>query len=732
MDKSQYSTAPLIADQIEAGKKCSVGFQYKNETSDCYHYIRSVTVSPSWNIDENKRYSIDVLVPPGVEEKITDIQIEVPSMVGGRQGFEYSIEIGQGRDPQSIEFEHVGPNTIYRSEVYGSKRYSALLCATDNGATRSIVQEFLQNYGFDIHVAANRKEAIERIKKSETKPLCCAGVVTPENEDDIEPFLISATSAAMTQDLIPSVFVHTDAETPNIPENVAVFRIDPTNEPAIENKAIQHLINIRKLEDTDSHSGVFGDIMNYLMAKPRDAVDSKIDAVIISSASAAIGRAIPDQTIENHLQLKNQLEYTRNIDILGQDTEQNPLSTSQSPSEENGPTTSRAFPVETDDGVNFLIRDAEEKLRAECGINSKDQIAIEMRVDIKKTIFGEREIVYLEGISLESGLNEQNNIDNQKVHTIQESTDHESAKYVSLDSQYSGYTAQYYRPQDGETYETSHRGPGESEEYLRNPFCARYYSVNGDGIKEGESEFVIVYNPENNEDCDFRIYHRAFCPEKVQNSYLDNRKNNNRNNIAKRTPYIGQEFELLPFDAQHDVFHRYLNKYTEDERWQEELQNYGIRRLSHAPGRNAPANELFNLVHILDEIPVRAASLKIYWEPLQQNTSSLDHQQYLIYESSSTKSEKVILPEKGFFTLVAERNDRTGEHWVQFQSPSATLRNWRSFYWEPGVKKLKQKINSSSNVDNESLDRGNEDIIRKFVPIEPSGEGASALHWYWD
>lgn len=226
--------------------------------------------------------------------------------------------------------------------------------------------------------------------------------------------------------------------------------------------------------------------------------------------------------------------------------------------------------------------------------------------------------------------------------TLGEESERESYKLKSSD----GYSVTL--PATWEAHQEEYRG-------LQNPF----YGLENDDqvvvVAFPDEKRIRVYHPEDyrkRTGLDIRAPSLAFLTNGLFNRFAD---------IAGQTPYSGQKWEIVPFDAQHEVF-------------EEEATGRNYRTFLGFRGNLG----LFERVEEQDRLPViRARKIRVRWNPFYEHPKNVmmdgpsmskpkrkdvESGAFVVYRDYLTRCSRVILPEKGAFIVEAEVKDGSG--WI--------------------------------------------------------------------
>lgn len=182
---------------------------------------------------------------------------------------------------------------------------------------------------------------------------------------------------------------------------------------------------------------------------------------------------------------------------------------------------------------------------------------------------------------------------------------------------------------------------------------------------------IRVYDPDDyrkKTGLDVKAPSLAFLTSSLFNRFTD---------IAGQTPYSGQKWEIVPFDAQHEVFG-------------EEADRRNYRSLLGFRGDLS----LFERVYEKDCIPVvRAREIRVRWNPYYEHPvnefsgepvrskpvkEEIEAGAFIVYKDYLTRSSKVVLPEKGAYIVEAKVKEGLG--WVAAAYFGGST-GWDSQYW---------------------------------------------------
>lgn len=166
MEDIRWTTELLHPTELEAGSIAEVVFRYSNQ-NEYDHRIRSVVIAPSWDLTQEIEVSItDGLVVPSKEEKcLPATKIEIPSEIGGRQGFRVVFELSEYTKNNNYSFKTRWDGSISRVEVRDANEYRPLLCVSGGDEDVSVIRELIYNWGFDVQEVHNQQDVVGYFNK---------------------------------------------------------------------------------------------------------------------------------------------------------------------------------------------------------------------------------------------------------------------------------------------------------------------------------------------------------------------------------------------------------------------------------------------------------------------------------------------------------------------------------------------------------------------------------------
>lgn len=236
MEDIRWTTELLHPTELEAGSIAEVVFRYSNQ-NEYDHRIRSVVIAPSWDLTQEIEVSItDGLVVPSKEEKcLPATKIEIPSEIGGRQGFRVGFELSEYTKNNNYSFKTRWDGSISRVEVRDANEYRPLLCVSGGDEDVSVIRELIYNWGFDVQEVHNQQDVVGYFNKNEDKPIAAFGAAFPnDNDSSSRPLLNTTVSVALSYDVIAVVFKHASADLPDLPDTCVIIEFDPTDELDLE------------------------------------------------------------------------------------------------------------------------------------------------------------------------------------------------------------------------------------------------------------------------------------------------------------------------------------------------------------------------------------------------------------------------------------------------------------------------------------------------------------------
>jgi len=172
--------------------------------------------------------------------------------------------------------------------------------------------------------------------------------------------------------------------------------------------------------------------------------------------------------------------------------------------------------------------------------------------------------------------------------------------------------------------------------------------------------------------------------------------------LAGRTEYSGQKFEIVPIDGLHETF---------------------IEENSGLMGRIAPARNFADVKekHGLPEI--RVSKISIFWDPQPVTNTSPDKLEE-VHTERFTKKTRVILPERGGYIFETETfGGAEGGTWATYLGPytmfDSPVRGNPSNRWR--------------TVYTDSSGFSEREVIKIYVPTPSRGEkDGKRVQWHWD
>jgi hypothetical protein len=203
-------------------------------------------------------------------------------------------------------------------------------------------------------------------------------------------------------------------------------------------------------------------------------------------------------------------------------------------------------------------------------------------------------------------------------------------------------------PATWESHQEEHRGHP-------NPFYGLEYDDQVVVVGFSNEGRIRVYHPEDyrkRTGLDIKAPSLAVLANSLfSNDFVD---------IAGQTPYDGQKWEIVPFDAQHRIF-------SEKVITSPEQSNNSSR-----------SDDDFDRAVELNRLPtVRARRIRVWWNPFYQYpskpesggtvdskpvTKEIEAGAFVVYQDYLTRCSQVILPEKGAFMI--EADVRNGFGWI--------------------------------------------------------------------
>lgn len=284
MDGSEYKLELLTPDSLTPKATTDLVITYTNR-SEFDHHLNSIYISPTWNLDEEFHYPIDITIPEGESGELSAVDLEVPAGVGGRQGVRVGIKVSQADDDQA---DH---KLIWKTpellRVQDAARYRSIVCLCGSEENFASVLELIQNWGFDVYVSTDSQDLLEQFQEDDP-PICVFGVLLPEqNGSENNGLIKGAAITAISRNKNAVIFKHNDAESPDLPNETIVIEFE--DEMDLRTQAGPVFLGIRELERTGLREKFIQKIVRTTKRKPRELLNDIVNGVILAAA-AKVGK----------------------------------------------------------------------------------------------------------------------------------------------------------------------------------------------------------------------------------------------------------------------------------------------------------------------------------------------------------------------------------------------------------------------------------------------------------
>jgi hypothetical protein len=178
------------------------------------------------------------------------MEIETPQGLGGQQGFRVGAEVGGHDEEGKTNYREMWSESIIRVDVRNSVRYRSLVRIAGNEENYSVVRKLIHDWGFDIQVVDEDREAGGEFAQDENRPLCFFGVLLPGNDDALSRQRLSNTaSIADSHNVFVVIFKHESTDLPTLPSSKMIIEFGPSDELPLEEEAGPQLLDIRQAEE---------------------------------------------------------------------------------------------------------------------------------------------------------------------------------------------------------------------------------------------------------------------------------------------------------------------------------------------------------------------------------------------------------------------------------------------------------------------------------------------------
>jgi hypothetical protein len=290
MTDLRYAASLLVPASLEPGEACEIGFKYRNKDDDTQHHIRSFTISPSWNLDGEVTYTVDRTALPGTEVKVGTVEVDVPRDIGGSQGFQFALEVGDALADDTT-YERRWARDFGRIDVADYEEIRLLAAGDEDTATWRGVRSLLENWGFAVETVAD-ESAVTAQFSDDDPPGTVTGVVTPDDDDEIRDLVVAGAESALAEDALPVVFEHAEADRPDLPAETLVIDANPDDPVAFETTAGPMLLALRALEATGQRELAVDWLKDTASRDPRTLLTDWVNVVVFERTG---DDAYPDQ-----------------------------------------------------------------------------------------------------------------------------------------------------------------------------------------------------------------------------------------------------------------------------------------------------------------------------------------------------------------------------------------------------------------------------------------------------
>jgi outer membrane protein assembly factor BamB len=199
--------------------------QYANRNDTVTHRLRTITISPTWDLSQEQTHDLNQSVPARTKQNVLRTPLETPPGLGGRHGAHVSFEVEVIIEDGDVYSDHRHTADPLTVPVTDARQFRAVACSAGDGEFPGPVRRVIQQWGFDIYAAEDVQDVKVRLAEFNDLPTLFVGVVPTSGDDEEGRQRVSnAAWAADERATLSIIFADQGVSLPELPPETAVFQ----------------------------------------------------------------------------------------------------------------------------------------------------------------------------------------------------------------------------------------------------------------------------------------------------------------------------------------------------------------------------------------------------------------------------------------------------------------------------------------------------------------------------
>lgn len=227
-------------DTLETDSISDLKFIFESRDDRAYH-IRSVYLSPTWDLMDRSRHIVDKTVFPETKKIIDVGQTHFPPALGGKQGYRIGFEVSPYLEGE-MEYEVVWAGPV-RKSISNSTPIESVIHIPKDRTVATEIQEVLALWGFQATTVNGAKEGLDHIRGSD--PSCFFGVLSHGSNEATVNSVENMAAAAVEEGVWPLIFTDNQSHAEHLSQEAIVVECDMSNCRDIERESSLALHTVR-------------------------------------------------------------------------------------------------------------------------------------------------------------------------------------------------------------------------------------------------------------------------------------------------------------------------------------------------------------------------------------------------------------------------------------------------------------------------------------------------------
>lgn len=297
----------LRPTNLEPQSETDVVVGYEN-ISEKPHHINSITLTPTWNPENNSEFSTDKVIFPDTQSKISLNQVPIPRGIVGKQGFKLDIQVTEAYDGEGADYTIVSAGPIRKEVAESTELHS--ICYVGGDTSAASATEFIENWSFQYDKISEPEEFRRKYDTDEVTPVCVFCIVRSTDDLDVSRRVISD---AIDRGIWPIVLTDSQVNSDGLANECILIEADLNSIWDIEKSGSKALHSFRINQEV----GLLDPLIDRLLRKAENSPEWFFEE------SKRLTRNAPIHIFEGiltHIFLKGTGGYEKIDELLGQQT----------------------------------------------------------------------------------------------------------------------------------------------------------------------------------------------------------------------------------------------------------------------------------------------------------------------------------------------------------------------------------------------------------------------------